>query len=349
MEIADAQQLWAPQPGWLNTASYGLPPRPAFDALQEVLADWRAGATSWEPWGESTELARASFARLVGVPVADVFQGSTVSAAMALVASALPDRARVLVPDVEFTSNVFPWQVHADRGIEVVTAPVDGFAEAIADGYDVVSFSAVQSSTGVVADVPGLCAAARATGALVVVDGSQAVGWLPVDATVADVLVAATYKWMMSPRGATFGYLAPAVRDRIRPAYAGWFAGADTHGSYYGLPMELAADARRFDQSPAWFSHVGTAPALAVIEQLGVEAINDYDVTLANQFRTGIGLAPSNSAIVSADIPGAEQAFAEAGIRAAVRDGRIRVSFHVYSTPEDVRTAVEALAGLIER
>ncbi len=84
-------------------------------------------------------------------------------------------------------------------------------------------------------------------------------------------------------------------------------------------------------------------------ERASLLTIHDYDVTLANQFRSGIGLAPSNSAIVSADIPGAEQAFAEAGIRAAVRDGRIRVSFHVYSTPDDVRTAVEALAGLIER
>jgi hypothetical protein len=43
VELADAARLWDPEPGWLNTASYGLPPRPAWDALQAALADWRGG------------------------------------------------------------------------------------------------------------------------------------------------------------------------------------------------------------------------------------------------------------------------------------------------------------------
>ena len=54
MEIEQAQKLWQPEPGWLNTASYGLPPEPAWAALQEALAAWRVGRTSWEGWGEST-------------------------------------------------------------------------------------------------------------------------------------------------------------------------------------------------------------------------------------------------------------------------------------------------------
>jgi selenocysteine lyase/cysteine desulfurase len=346
VDLLEAQGLWDPLPGWLNTASYGLPPKPAWDALQEALADWRVGATSWEPWGESTERARRSFARLVGVPAEDVFSGSTVSAAISLVASALPDGARVLVPDIEFTSNVFPWQIHADRGVTVVTAPGEKFAEAIDSDLDAVAFSAVQSATGAVADVVAISRAAKAAGALAVVDASQAVGWLPLDASIADVLVASSYKWMMSPRGATFGYVAPGVRELIRPLQAGWYAGADVHASYYGLPMELADDARAFDQSPAWFSHVGAAPALELIEQIGVAAIHEHDVALANEFRRGIGLEPSDSAIVSTDVAGAEEAFAKAGVRAAVRGGRLRVSFHVYSTRADVDLALDALAGL---
>src|SRR5207249_11891008 len=30
--------MWDPEPGWLNTASYGLPPRVAWEALQAALA-----------------------------------------------------------------------------------------------------------------------------------------------------------------------------------------------------------------------------------------------------------------------------------------------------------------------
>ena len=332
MDLASAQQFWDPRPGWLNTASYGLPPRPAWNALQAALADWQVGATSWEPWDESTTRSRESFARLVGADAADVFVGSTVSAALAPVAGSLPDGATVLVPDVEFTSNVFPWEVHADRGITVLTAPADGFAAAIRPGIDVVAVSAVQSSTGAVADLPAIVAAGHEVGALVVVDATQAIGWLPLDVTGIDALVTHAYKWLMSPRGTAFGYFSAALRERCRPINAGWYAAEDVHGSYYGLPMDLATSARRFDQSPAWFGFVGAAPTLELIEQIGVKAIHEYDVGLANEFRAGLGLPPGDSAIVSVDIPGAAERFAAAGVRAAVRDGRLRVSFHLYST-----------------
>jgi selenocysteine lyase/cysteine desulfurase len=343
-DVADFAHLWEPQPGWLNTASYGLPPRPAWEALQAALADWHVGATSWEPWDGATTRARESFARLIGASAADVFVGSTVSAAVSPIASALPDGAKVLTDSVEFTSNVFPWQVHADRGVEVVGAPTEELVAAIKPGVDVVAVSLVQSSTGTVLDLPAVIAASKELGALVVLDASQAVGWLPIDITGVDALVAHSYKWMMAPRGATFGYLSPELRDRCRPLHANWYAADDVHGSYYGTTMRLAPDARRFDQSPAWFSFVGAAPALEVLEEIGVEKIHAHNVALANEFRAGLGLPPGDSAIVSADVPGAAEAFKAAGVRAAVRDGRLRASFHVYSTSDDVQLALDALS-----
>ncbi len=343
---ADFSDLWDPQPGWLNTASYGLPPRPAWEALQSVLQDWRVGATSWEPWDESTSRARASFARLVGADVADVFVGSTVSAAVAPIAAALPDGAKVLVDDIEFTSNVYPWMVHADRGVEVVSAGTDKLIEAIRPGIDLVAVSAVQSLTGTVLDLAAVVAASNSVGALVVIDASQAAGWLPLDVTGVDALITHTYKWLMSPRGATLGYMSPRLQERCRPLNAGWYAGENVKGSYYGTQLELASNARKFDQSPAWFSFVGAAPALELIEQIGVETIHQHNLELANEFRAGLGLPPGDSAIVSASIPGAEEAFAAAGIRAAVRGGNLRASFHVYSTSADVQLALDALDGL---
>jgi selenocysteine lyase/cysteine desulfurase len=343
----DIAGLWEPEPSWLNTASYGLPPKPAWEALQAALSDWRVGATSWEPWDESTTRARASFARLVGADVADVFVGSTVSAAMVPIAAALPDGAKVLTDDVEFTSNVFPWQVHADRGVEVIAVPGDELVAAIKPGIDLVAVSAVQSSTGVVLDLPAVVAASKQIDALVVIDASQAAGWHPLTVTGVDALIAHSYKWLMSPRGATFGYLSPRLQERCRPSAAGWYAARDVHGSYYGPAMELDPGARRFDQSPAWFSFVGAAPALELIEQIGVDTINRHNLGLANEFRAGLGLPASNSAIVSTSLPSAQEAFAAAGIRAAVRDGKLRASFHIYSTHDDVQQALEALKPLL--
>jgi selenocysteine lyase/cysteine desulfurase len=345
MEIAAVAHLWDARPGWLNTASYGLPPRPAWDELQAGLADWRVGRTSWEGWDESTHRARASFARLVGVDAADVAVGAQVSQLLAPVAAAVPDGATVLVPDNDFTSIVFPWLAHADRGVRTRAVPSGGLAEAIEPGLDVVAFSLVQSATGEVARYADIVAAARSVGALVVVDATQACGWLPFDASLADVVIVGAYKWLMSPRGTAFAYLAPSLQDRLRPLAAGWYAGEDVHGSYYGPPLRLAKTARRFDISPAWFCWLGTAPALELVEQIGVEQIHAHDVALANRFLAGLSLPPGDSAIVMVTVPGAQEKLEAAGVRAAVRAGLVRASFHVYSTERDVDLALDALAG----
>ncbi len=341
--LAEAQRLWDPAGPYLDTASYGLPPRPAFEELQAALADWRGGHTSWEHWGEATEGARAAFARLVDVPVDEVAVAATVSELVGLVAAWLPDHARVVAPEVEFTSLLFPFLAHADRGVEVVTAPAGRLAEAVDSRTTLVAFSAVQSATGEVVDTDAVLAAARHHGALTAVDATQACGWLPLDASRSDFLACAAYKWLMSPRGTAFLTVRPEHLASVRPLAAGWYAGEDPHASYYGPPLRLAKTARRLDTSPAWFSWVGTRPALELIERVGVPAIHAHDVALANRFRAGLGLPPGDSAIVSAEVPGAQERLERAGIRAAVRAGSLRASFHVYNTEADVDAALEAL------
>ncbi|MEU8282859.1 aminotransferase class V-fold PLP-dependent enzyme [Micromonospora sp. NPDC048905] len=345
MEIEQAQKLWQPEPGWLNTASYGLPPEPAWTALQDALGAWRVGRTSWEGWGEAVHSSRTAFAALIGVPAGDVAVGAAVSQILAPVAAALPAGATVVVPEVEFTSNLFPWLVQEERGVKVRTVPLAGLVDAIDSDTDVVAFSLVQSADGAVAAYDEIVIAARAHGALVVVDATQACGWLPFDGSGADVVAVGGYKWLMNPRGTAYAYLAPALRERLRPDAAGWYAGRDPHASYYGAPLRLADDARRFDISPAWFSWVGAAPALELVAEIGVPAIREHNVALANRFLAGLGRPPGESAIVSVDVPDAEQRLAAAGIRAAVRAGRVRASFHVYSTEADVDAALEALTG----
>jgi selenocysteine lyase/cysteine desulfurase len=345
LTIAEARDQWSPAGVYLNTASYGLPPRDGFDAMQRALADWRGGRTSWEHWGESTEAARAAFAAMVGVGAERVAIGATVSELVGMAAACLPAGARVLVPDVEFTSTLFPFLVQEARGVVVQTVAPSQLAEAIDARTDVVAFSAVQMSTGEVADADAIVAAAAHHGALTLVDATQACGWLPVDATRFGAVVCSAYKWLMSPRGTTFMAVDDAWLERIVPHSAGWYAGEDVHASYFGPPLRLAPDARRLDTSPAWFSWVGTQPALELLNRIGVDAVYAHDVALANRFRAGLGLETSNSAIVSVDAPDAAGKLERAGIVAALRGGRLRVSWHVYNSEHDVDTALDAMAG----
>jgi selenocysteine lyase/cysteine desulfurase len=344
LSLDAARGLWEPAGPYLNTASYGLPPRPAWDALQEALEEWRHGRTSWEHWNEATDRARGLFARLVGVPAERVATGSTASTFVGVLAASVPDGARVVVPEIDFASLLFPFLVHEQR-LDVVTVPLHRLAEAVDELTDVVAFSAVQSSNGAVADLDAVLRAASANEAVTIVDATQACGWLPLDASRVDALVCASYKWLMSPRGTAFLAVSERLQERTEPLLAGWYAGDDVHASYYGRPLRVAETARRLDTSPAWFNWVAAAPALETLLAVGVDAVHEHDVALANRFREGLGLPPSDSAIVSTDVPGAAEKLAAAGILASVRAGSLRASFHLYNTDDDVDAALAALTG----
>ncbi|HET6549727.1 MAG TPA: aminotransferase class V-fold PLP-dependent enzyme, partial [Solirubrobacter sp.] len=277
--------LWHPETVYLNTASFGLPPDPVWDAVQTAQADWRAGRVSWEHWTAVTHRARGEFARLVRAEPDHVAVGANVSGLIAHVAAALPDGARVLAAEPEFTSLLFPFLAQAERGVVVEIVPLERLAESVDGRFDAVAVSAVQSSTGELADLDAIAAAARHHGVLTVVDATHAIGWLPLDASRFDALACAAYKWLMSPRGTAFMVLDPALADRLTPHQAGWFAARDPLTDQFGPPLRLADTARRFDTSPAWFSWVGTEPALALLNEIGVETVHEHDLRLANRFR----------------------------------------------------------------
>jgi selenocysteine lyase/cysteine desulfurase len=335
--------LWHPETIYLNTASFGLPPDPVWDAVQTAQADWRAGRVSWEHWTAVTARARAQFATLVHADPDRVAVGSTVSGLIAQVAAAVPDGTRVLAPEPEFVSLIFPFLAQAGRGVKVEFVPLARLAEAIDASVDVVAVSAVQSSTGELAALDDIADAARHHGAMTVVDATHAIGWLPLDASRFDAVACACYKWLMCPRGTAFLVLDEALVASMTPHQAGWFAANDPLTDQFGPPLRLPDTARRYDTSPAWFSWVGTEPALKLLNEIGVETVHEHDLRLANRFRAGLGLEPGDSAIVTSDVPEATEKLARAGIMAAARAGRLRASFHLYNTEADVDAALEAL------
>ena len=147
----------------------------------------------------------------------------------------------------------------------------------------------MQSSTGEVADLDAIEAAARHHGALTVIDATHGIGWLPFDASRYDAVACACYKWLMCPRGTAFMVLTEALEERMTPHQAGWFAAADPLKDQFGPPLRLGDGARRFDTSPAWFSWVGTEPALRAPQRDRRGDDPRARPALANRFRAGLG------------------------------------------------------------
>jgi selenocysteine lyase/cysteine desulfurase len=158
--------------------------------------------------------------------------------------------------------------------------------------------------------------------------------------------MASAYKWLLSPRGTSFMAVRPTAAERLKPHMAGWYAGDDPFETNYGAPLRLADDASRFDLSPAWLSWVGAAPAIELLGEVGIEAIHEHNTGLANRFRAGLGMEPGDSAVVAlVEDAALVERLRAADVSVTVREGFIRLSFHLFNTEVDVDRALEVASG----
>jgi selenocysteine lyase/cysteine desulfurase len=320
-----------------------VPPICAVDAVREAVTAWAEGRIDALAFDEDVRRARAAFARIVGVDADDVACGNAVSVFAGLVAASVPAGGEILIAAGDFTSVVFPMLAQERRGVRVREVALERIADAIDARTSLVAVSAVQSADGRIADLDALARAARDHGADVFLDVTQAAGWLPIDATRFTFVCAGAYKWLLSPRGTALMAVRPEALERLTAHTAGWYAAGDPWTCCYGGPLRLATTAKRFDVSPAWTCWAGTRAALELIDELSPAAIGAYDLELAGRLRAGLGMPPSDSAIVIAESPDAERRLRDAGIRASVRAGRVRISCHLPATAHDVDRAVAAL------
>jgi selenocysteine lyase/cysteine desulfurase len=314
------------------------------DALNRCLSEWQTGTMDVPSFDESVRRGRAAYAELVGVGVESVVMGGSVSALLGLVASAIPDGAKVATLAGEFTSTTFPFAAQVGRGV-TVTEMTAGELIAAAANYDVVVASLVQSADGELLDVDRLRAALTGADTITVIDVTQAVGWKALDLGWVDVTAAAVYKWLMAPRGTAWMSLSDRVARRMTPHLANWYAGAQPWSTIYGLPLRLADDARRFDTSPAWFGVLGAGLTLPWLASLDREVVEAHCLGLASQLRAEFELPPVASAIVSLPFADAADKLRSAGVMASVRAGAVRVGFHLYNTEDDLQRLLDALAG----
>jgi selenocysteine lyase/cysteine desulfurase len=344
--LAAAQAEFAAEGPYLDTATMGLPPRRTVDALERTLGEWRRGRTDARRFDDVVEASRRAFGQLVGVEPSWVATGSQVSAFVGLVAASLPEGSEVLVAAGDFTSVLFPFLARAGHGIRVREVPLEAVADSVTTTTTLVAVSAVQSADGRAADLDALVEACAGTGTRTLVDTTQAVGWLPVDASRYSYTTGGGYKWLLAPRGTAFLTVRPELVDGLLPVAAGWYAGEDRWSSIYGSPLRLAREARRFDLSPAWLSWVGQSASLELLLEVGAETLHGHATRLARRFCEAAELPFAGSAIVSAGADDEVPALLrETGVRAATRAGRLRLSFHVSTTNADVDHAAHALRG----
>jgi selenocysteine lyase/cysteine desulfurase len=330
---------------YLNTAAVGLIPARSTRAVRSALDGGAAGLPT--DFFGPVEEARAAYARIMGVTPGRVAVGTSVAAYSGLVAASLPAGAEVLTAEGDFSSLVNPFHMRGDLKVRAV--PLERIPEAVGPGTAMVAVSAAQSADGRLVDLPALRAAAAAHDARICLDVSQAAGWLPLDAGEYDFTLTVTHKWLCGMFGLAF-LTVPEDFGGLLPLSAGWVAGEEPWASCYGPIGELARSARRFDE-PQSIACVAVARSLALVEEMGVEAIHRHDLALADRFREGLArlgrepLPSPGSPIVSVPgLGGRQPELSAAGIEVSDRAGSLRAAFHLYNSPADVDRLLDVLA-----
>lgn len=337
---------WDLAPGYLNTALRGVPPRQSVMAATAVIGAWGRATLDWRQWLDEAEAVRTAWARLAGVDAQAVGIGHTSASLMAAAARALPPGATVITLQHEHNSCTIPF-LHAGRDLVVESIAQGRLLERLAQGgYAAVAISLVQSLDGSIADLASLRPHVTAAGAWLCVDATQALGWLPFDFAIADLVVSASYKWLMGPNGPAFAWASPALLPHLQPAAPNWFACTDPHAAPYGTDFALADSARKLDVVPGLVSLAALRPSLALLDSIGIARVHAHNLALARHVRCGLGLPETGSAIVSARHSAAPDALARAGLIFTSRAGRIRLAFHIHNRLADADHVLNALDGL---
>jgi len=132
---------------------------------------------------------------------------------------------KVLVPDLEYPSNVIPWErVAKEKGARVLgirsvngLVPIEEIERRLDDRTKVLAISLVEFSTGQRFPLQRLSEACREHGTLLFLDAVQALGAIDVDTSKADIagLSAGGYKWLCGPLGSGLLYVSRRHADEL--------------------------------------------------------------------------------------------------------------------------------------
>jgi selenocysteine lyase/cysteine desulfurase len=355
---------------YLNSCSLGALSRRSRERVGDYLDQWeRRGASAWyDVWWAALAELRERYARLVGARAADVALHPNISGALSAVAEALDYRTRpkVVITSLDFPTIAYQWLAKADAGIEVelvespdgVEVPLERIERAVDERTALVATSHVFFTSGAIQDVEALAGIAHRRGALLLVDGYQAAGQLPVDVRGLDVdfYCAGGLKWLLGGPGIAFLYVRPDLVPRLAPRVTGWFAHRD---QFRFDPTRLVRhdDARRLEAgTPAMAAVYAQLGGLDVLDELGANEVRRATMALTEDLierAREAGLEPQVAAspevrsgivmLPSADPARDVRRLGEARIIVDARPGHVRVSPYFYNVPDDHLALVELL------
>ena len=290
--------------GWhyLDSAATAQKPQAVIDAITTAYA--RDYATVhrgiYQRSSDMTaayEAARAATAGLIGGKAEKLVFTRGATEAINLVARVLPKegRNRVLLSALEHHSNIVSWQL---AGYEVDVCPLtadgridlDAAESLVSEQHRVVAFAHVSNVLGSILDAKRAAEIAHSTGALLLLDGCQAVPRMPVDvgAIGCDFYAFSGHK-LYGPTG--IGCL--WGRADLLEAMPPWHGGGAMIENVTFERTTYAPPPQRFEAgTPHIVGAIGLHTAVQWVESLSLDAIHAHECALVAECRSALGAIP---------------------------------------------------------
>ena len=350
--------------GKVHLATGGEPPllvkhREAFEVFARDKAKGYDGY--WTHWKVDDEV-RAQVARLMRLDAGDIALLGNASDAIMAVVSGFDWQAgdKVVVPELDYASGRYAFASLKRRGVEVVLVPARGWVLSEDDllaacdaATRLVYVSQVNALTGQHVDLEKLSAGLDGKRAALMVDASHAFGAVPLRGDLCDFLVTACYKFALGIHEGILGWNRRRQPD-FAPEGAGWSSATPGPSA---ADYVMKPDARRFEYGNA--GHLGAyllRESLAYLESFGIDRIAAHVRVLAERLIDGLNalglevMTPSgetrhagNVCFLCRDPEAVMRRAAAEDILVWADNGRVRVSVHLFTPPEDVERFLERL------
>lgn len=356
---------------YLNNASIAPCSSRVTTAVTEFLSEVQMrGRRNYPNWCRHVdETARARAARLIGAEPSEIAWVPNTTQGICLVANGLEWRHgdNVIIANIEYASNVYPWMNLKDRGVEVRWVEAsEGRVEtsAIERLIDrrtrLISLSSVQFSNGFRLDLDGLCELRERHKVLVHLDAIQHLGALAMDVSAhpVDFLSAGGHKWLLGPIGSGIFYCRGESLERLKPSIVGYHT-VDKPLDHSDFDLTPRPGAARFEEALVNFPGIyGLDRAIETILELGVKRVEGHILGLASLAieglnRKGFKVLSSTkegerSGIVAFQhptIPAAEidTRLQDARIDVAIRRDALRISPSFYNDEAEIEKFLEVL------
>ena len=359
---------------YLNNASIAPLSNPVLAAMQVFLHDVRDhGRNNYPNWCRyADQKIKGRLADLIGARGAEeiAFVKNTTEG-LITVANGLDWREgdNVVLPDIEYPSNVYCWMRLAKRGVSISWAKSEGgrvtvesLARAINSRTRLVSVSAVQFSNGFRQDLAQTSALCAERKVLLNLDAIQWVGALDMDVRRyhVDFMSVGAHKWLLGPIGTGFLYCNRESLELLDPPNVGYHS-VDKHEAHMDYELEYRRNAGRFEEALVNFPGIwGLDAASRILLGLGTKPVEQYILGLveyAAEALQGRGWQivspfekPERSGLLSFRKEGLNMGevstrLERAGIDLAVRDGALRISPSYFNNRADIDRLARELPG----